>query len=177
MKIRLVVLGAAPPGLAAAVLASLPLPLSGGALEQQKVPEASCYNRRRGQLDALCVLEQLPVPAADEVIAAVTAVDLFAAPLAYVFGLSILGSRLSVVSWSRLAVDAGANAGLLARRLTTEVVHEVGHGLGLVHCPVPDCAMHRSFWPEAVDLKRPEYCRLCLEQLEKLEGVGGPAAR
>ncbi len=168
MKVRIVVLGAAPPKLAAAVLASLPAPLVGAGLDQQRVPEATCYNRRRGQLDALCLLDQLALPAAGEVISAITAIDLFAAPLAYVFGLSVLGSRRSVVSWSRLAVDAGDNPGLLTRRLTTEVVHEVGHGLGLIHCPVPDCAMHRSFWPEAVDLKRPEYCRLCREALEKV---------
>jgi archaemetzincin len=168
VKVSLVVLGAAPPGLAAAVLASLPLPLSGGEIAHRKAPDAACFDRRRGQLDALCVLESLTAPAADEVVTAVTGIDLFAAPLAYVFGLSVLGSRRSVVSWARLVVQPGEDPGLLLRRLTTEVVHEVGHGLGLIHCPVPDCAMHRSFWAEAVDLKRPEYCRLCLEGLEKV---------
>jgi archaemetzincin len=168
VKVRIVVLGAAPPGLAAAVLASLPSPLVAAAMERRKTPEATCYSRRRGQLDALCVLDNLPAPAEGEVVAAVTAIDLFAPPLAYVFGLSVLGSRRSVVSWARLAVEDGKDPGLLIRRLTTEVVHEVGHGLGLVHCPVPDCAMHRSFWAEAVDLKRPVYCRLCQEGLEKL---------
>ncbi len=167
MKVRLVVLGAAPPGLAVAVLAALPSPLSSGETEYRRMPEATCYDRRRGQLDALRVLDLLAAPAAGEVVAAMTAIDLFAPPLAYVFGLSVLGSRRSVVSWARLAVEAGENPGLLIRRLTTEVVHEVGHGLGLVHCPVPDCAMHRSFWAEAIDLKRPEYCRLCIATLER----------
>jgi archaemetzincin len=167
VKVRLVVLGAAPPKLAAAVLVSLPPPLVGVFVGQQKAPETACFNRRRGQMDALCVLETLPQPADGEVIAAITAIDLFASPLAYVFGLSMLGNGRSVVSWARLAEDGAADTGLLVRRLTTEVVHEAGHGLGLVHCPVPDCAMHRSFWPEAVDLKRPAYCRLCVEALEK----------
>ena len=165
MKVRIVVLGAAPPGLAAAVLASLPSPLVAAAMERRKTPEATCYSRRRGQLDALCVLDNLPAPAEGEVVAAVTAIDLFAPPLAYVFGLSVLGSRRSVVSWSRLVVATGEDPALLTRRLTTEVVHEVGHGLGLIHCPVPDCAMHRSFWAEAVDLKKPSYCVLCQQSL------------
>jgi archaemetzincin len=165
VKVRLLVLGAAPPGLAEEVLAALPPPLSGAGIDQRRIPESSCYNRRRGQLDAMCVLDELPPAADGEVLAAVTGLDLFAAPLAYVFGLSALGSRRSVVSWSRLAPEGGRGQPLLARRLATEVVHEVGHGLGLVHCLVPDCAMHRSFWAEAVDLKRPEYCRLCLEAL------------
>ena len=167
MRVRLVVLGAAPTRLAAAVLAALPPPLTGLPGGQQKAPEAACLNRRRGQMDALCVLGTLPEPPADEVITAITGIDLFAAPLAYVFGLSELGSRRSVVSWARLTDGGGASAALLAARLTTEVVHEVGHALGLVHCPVPDCAMHRSFWAEAVDLKRAAYCRLCLEALDK----------
>jgi archaemetzincin len=168
VNVRLVVLGAAPPRLAAAVLASLPPPLAGIAVEQARAPEASCYHRRRGQMDALCVLGWLSAPADGEVITAITAMDLFAPPLAYVFGLSELGSRRSVVSWSRLVVEGDSQADALTRRLTTEVAHEVGHALGLVHCPVSDCAMHRSFWPEAVDLKRPEYCRLCLEELERM---------
>jgi archaemetzincin len=161
------VLGAAPPGLAATVLASLPAPLIGEEVTLHKVPDAQCFNRRRGQLDALCVLDWLPLPAGDEVISAITGVDLFAAPLAYVFGLSTLASRRSVVSWARLAAESTVAPPLLAQRLTTEVVHEAGHALGLVHCPVPDCAMHRSFWAEAVDLKKAAYCRLCLEALEK----------
>lgn len=168
MNVRLVVLGAAPPRLATGVLEALPPPLVGVATEQAKAPEGACFDRRRGQMDALCVLERLPLPADGEVIAAITAIDLFAPPLAYVFGLSVLGSRRSVVSWSRLAAGEGGTHERLRRRLTTEVAHEIGHALGLVHCPVPECAMHRSFWPEAVDLKRPEYCRLCLEALEKV---------
>ena len=167
MRVRLVVLGAAPTRLAAAVLAALQPPLVGIYDGQRKAPEAACLNRRRGQMDALCVLGTLPEPPAGEVIAAVTAIDLFASPLAYVFGLSELGSRKSVVSWARLAEEGAASPERLAQRLTTEVVHEVGHALGLVHCPVPDCAMHRSFWAEAVDLKRAAYCRLCREALEE----------
>lgn len=173
MRVRLVVVGSAPSRLAGAVLAALPPPLERVDEVERRAAGSACLDRRRGQLDALCVLESLPAPAAGEVLAAITGADLYAAPLAYVFGLSALGSRKSVVSWARLAEGRTPESDLTVRRLVTEVVHEVGHGLGLVHCPVPDCAMHRSFWAEAVDLKRAAYCRLCLESLERWRVGGG----
>ena len=96
-----------------------------------------------------------------------TGVDLFMPALTYVFGISHLGGRRGIVSWFRLHPDGKGPdaASVLVRRITTEVVHESGHAMGLVHCVVPDCAMHRSLWPEGVDLKRPDYCPACLATL------------
>ena len=54
---------------------------------------------------------------------------------------------------------------ILLHRLRVEVAHELGHAAGLVHCVVNDCAMHRSLWPESVDLKNPEFCAPCLARL------------
>ena len=52
MRVRLLVLGAAPVRLAATVIASLPPPLVGLYGGQEKDPAPGCLNRRRGQLDA-----------------------------------------------------------------------------------------------------------------------------
>jgi archaemetzincin len=163
VKVRLLALGDVPPGLSATVLAALPSPYSPGEHSSCPVDLAACYDRQRAQVDAACVLQGLPAPEDGWLTMGLTGVDLFMPALSYVFGLSHLGGRRGLVSWFRLRPDPGERdpAAVLVRRLTVEVVHELGHALGLVHCPVGECPMHRSLWPEGVDLKRPEYCPSC----------------
>lgn len=69
-----------------------------------------------------------------------------------------------MVSWARLGEDDGRwEMGVVTeRRVLVEAVHELGHALGLPHCAVPTCAMHRSLWPESIDLKDAAYCPTCL---------------
>jgi archaemetzincin len=170
VNVRLLGLGELPPKLAEAVLAGLPRPFAGGDTGRLSVSIERCYERTRAQVDAACLIEQLPDPGPGWSTLGLTGVDLFMPALTYVFGISHLGGRRGIVSWFRLhpeeeTADTQAH---LTRRITTEVVHELGHGLGLVHCVVPDCAMHRSLWPEGVDLKRPEYCPACLATLAAL---------
>ena len=167
MKVRLLALGDVPPRLTEAVLAGLPRPFAGGEVARLPVALDSCYDRQRAQVDAACLIEQIPAPEEGWHVMGLTGVDLFMPALTYVFGISHLGGRRGIVSWFRLRFepDEPDSAALFVRRVTTEVVHELGHGEGLVHCVVPDCAMHRSLWPEAVDLKRPEYCPACLATL------------
>jgi archaemetzincin len=167
VRIRLLALGDVPPRLAEAVLASLPRPYSGGELARLDASFDRCYDRQRAQVDAACLIEQVPDPEPGWLALGLTGVDLFMPALTYVFGISHLGGRRGIVSWFRLRPEEegpGAPA-LFARRITTEVVHELGHSLGLVHCVVQECAMHRSLWAETVDLKRPEYCPACLATL------------
>jgi archaemetzincin len=56
-----------------------------------------------------------------------------------VFGLGSLGGRVCVVSTFRLKPGASQNKAL--ERLKKVVNHELGHTLGLPHCPVPGCMM------------------------------------
>ncbi len=167
MKVRLLALGDVPPRLSEAVLAGLPRPYAGGEVGRLDVSLESCYDHQRAQVDAACLIEQVPEPAPGWLVMGLTGVDLFMPALTYVFGISHLGGRRGIVSWFRLRLERESpdNPALFVRRITTEVVHELGHGAGLVHCVVPDCPMHRSLWPEAVDLKRPEYCPACLATL------------
>src|SRR5262249_45479271 len=58
-----------------------------------------------------------------------------------VFGLGEIGRRNCVISMFRLKRGA-KNAEHLAYRVATTAVHEVGHTLGLPHCPTPGCVMH-----------------------------------
>jgi archaemetzincin len=167
VKVRLLALGEVPPRLAEAVLAGLPHPYTGGEIGRLAASLEKCYDRQRAQVDASCLIEQVPDPEPGWLSMGLTGADLFMPALTYVFGISHLGGRRGIVSWHRLhPEEEGPEApALFVRRITTEVVHELGHTVGLVHCVVPDCAMHRSLWPEGVDLKRPEYCPACLASL------------
>jgi archaemetzincin len=167
VNVRLLALGDVPPRLAEAVLAELPRPYAGGEARRLAVSLERCYDKTRAQVDAACLIEQIPQAEPGWLLLGLTGVDLFMPALTYVFGISHLGGRRGIVSWFRLhPEETGPDAAsVLVRRITTEVVHESGHAMGLVHCVVPDCAMHRSLWPEGVDLKHPEYCPACLTTL------------
>ncbi len=167
MIIRLLLCGEVPPGLAETILGGLPPPFTGGDAKRSHFNSEGCYDRQRAQLDALCALEQVPEPPAGVVHVGLLAADLFLPALTYVFGVAHLGGRRALASWSRLREEGefGEPGPVTVRRLLVEVVHEAGHGLGLVHCAVPDCPMHRSLWPESVDLKAVSYCPSCLTAL------------
>lgn len=168
MKVRLLVVDETPFALAQAVLAGLGKPFAGGDVRRLEVPWSSCLDRQRSQVDAAALLALVPPPAAGWNHLAVTDVDLFLPALTYVFGVAHLGGHRALASWARLRDDSSVSepSPLLVRRMLVEAVHELGHGLGLVHCPVPDCPMHRSMWVEQVDLKGAEYCQTCLGQLQ-----------
>lgn len=165
MNVRVWELGSFPPKLAATLLDRLPAPFLGGEIAGERLPAEAAYDRTRAQFDAVRLLAAVPQAEPGWLHLAVTGLDLFLPALTYVFGVSELGRGRSVVSVFRLQPDLdGSDADrLLHRRLVVEAVHELGHSMGLVHCPVSDCAMRRSAWVEAVDLKRPAYCSACLE--------------
>jgi len=166
VRVRLLVVGDAPPGLAEAVAAGLQPRFDVVGPESARIDLKELTDPSRAQVDALRLV-QLLRPADHEVVLAMTGADLFAPSLAYVFGLSPLGERRGVVSWARLRPGGGEqDSGLrLVRRALTEALHEIGHALSLTHCGVGECAMHRSLWPEAVDLKEPAYCPSCAAEL------------
>jgi archaemetzincin len=167
VKARLLLLGEVPPGLAEAVLAGLPPPWSGGDAVRHPANLETCYDRQRAQVDALCVLEQIPPPPAGMAHLGLLSADLFLTALTYVFGVAHLDGGRAVASWARLREEGeyGEPGPVTVRRLVVEAVHELGHAVGLVHCAVPDCPMHRSLWPESVDLKQVDYCPSCLAQI------------
>ncbi len=95
-----------------------------------------------------------------------TAVDVFLPVFTHVFGSAQLGGPTAIVSLFRLRPECAGDppdAGLLRIRLLKEVLHELGHILGLVHCPSPWCVMHASRLPEQIDLKDAALCRPCAE--------------
>lgn len=95
---------------------------------------------------------------------AIVPFDLFIPILTYVFGEAEVGGNVAVVSSYRLAPERyglAPDAGLYADRLFKEVVHELGHAHGLIHCLTLECVMHSSSYVEEIDLKGRAFCDAC----------------
>jgi archaemetzincin len=105
-----------------------------------------------------------------------TDADLFIPVLTFVFGEAQLKGPVAVVSTARLAgVGLPGEAARLPIRIRTEVVHELGHTFGLLHCRKPRCAMARSASLRDVDAKQPDLCETCRGLfLENVDEIGEP---
>jgi archaemetzincin len=98
----------------------------------------------------------------DRFVVGVLAVDLFVPGLNFVFGLANPGLRAAVVSWARLQAPS---PDLWALRLAKEVVHEVGHLMGLAHCSDRMCVMHFSNMLSDTDAKGAAFCPRCARRM------------
>jgi len=92
---------------------------------------------------------------------AVVDVDLYAPGRDFVFGQASQLDLAAIVSLSRLKGDQ------LIPRMRTEVVHEVGHLLGLDHCSSHDCVMFFSNSISDTDRKGELLCTECKRRLHE----------
>ena len=128
------------------------------------------YSPERGQYNATLILAHLlrHLPEPDAKIVGLTNVDLFVPVLTFVFGQAQLNGPGAVVSTYRLRNEyygLRMSASLLYDRTVKEIVHEVGHTFGLVHCQDYTCVMHASTYVEEVDLKGASFCSECAAEL------------
>ncbi len=96
--------------------------------------------------------------------------DLYIPIFTFVFGEAQLNGNISIVSICRLHeefYDLKPNNDLLIERALKEIIHELGHNFGLVHCKDWNCAMHSSMGIEEVDLKSYYYCKTCKTKIIK----------
>lgn len=96
-------------------------------------------------------------------------VDLFIPILTYIFGQAALNGRSGIASLYRLSNERyGMNPDdkLLLERFIKEVIHELGHTFGLMHCPHTGCVMHASTYVEDIDQKEQEICPKCREEVK-----------
>ena len=80
-----------------------------------------------------------------------------------IFGIGYIGGNTSVVSDYRLqSVDEG----LFENRLKKIILHELGHNLGLSHCPVDSCLMSETNG-DIVKLNKTggNFCKKCRHKL------------
>jgi archaemetzincin len=133
------------------------------------------YAPDRRQYHATLILARLlrHLPDGDAKIVGITSVDLFVPVLTFVFGQAQLDGSGALVSTHRLHNEfygLPSNQELLVDRTVKEVVHELGHAWGLVHCPDYRCVMRAATYVEDVDLKEPLFCSDCRAQLKDRAG-------
>lgn len=129
----------------------------------------SAYDRRRNQYlaNALLALAAQAGPAFGDRrgrVLAVTEADLYAEGLNFVLGMAESQGRTAVISVFRLGL--GADWETRRMRMLKEAVHELGHTLGLAHCPDATCVMHFSNTLVDTDRKSHRLCAVCESKLD-----------
>jgi len=107
----------------------------------------------------------------DSKIVGLLSVDLFIPILTFIFGQAQLGGRSAIASQYRLGNERygmPADENLLLQRFTKEIIHELGHTFGLIHCHTSTCVMRSSNYVEDIDQKESQLCGKCRSELEQI---------
>jgi archaemetzincin len=127
------------------------------------------YDRRRNQYlaNAFLALAAQAAPALADPrgrVLAVTEADLYADDINFILGMAESRGRTAVISLCRLAL--GTDREKRRMRALKEAVHELGHTLGLAHCPDAGCVMHFSNALADTDRKGHRMCPVCERKLK-----------
>jgi archaemetzincin len=129
------------------------------------------FDKHRNQYNSSQILNQIRAYAAQRQefsrVFGVVEVDVFSAGLTYVFGEAYVAGRAGLVSLWRLKPSFYGEAPSvesLFLRTHKEAVHELGHTMGLQHCPHGLCVMHFSNSIFDTDKKQSLFCSQCYLQ-------------
>jgi len=128
------------------------------------------YDQTRGQYRAEALLRSLYVKAWDRLVVGLVQGDGYAGNLNFVFGIASPAGGVALVFLPRLRPEFYGQRGdrdVFLSRLRKEVLHEVGHVLGLEHCS-NYCVMRFSNSISDVDEKPPGFCKDCREKLARI---------
>jgi archaemetzincin len=134
--------------------------------ERLSLPEKA-LDKRREQYRSnqmLGVIQSFAVKKGLSRILGVVVADIFVPELNFVFGEAAFPGKAALISLCRLKPEfygKAANRQLLLERSLKEAVHEVGHTLGLRHCPRSSCVMHFSNSIFDTDEKQSSFCDEC----------------
>lgn len=139
------------------------MPLAAGSLDP-----TPAYDALREQYDSTRLLVELKQRYSGAILGA-AALDLFIPVLTFAFGEAELGGRAGVFSIYRLREEfygLPPNRELLVERAVRELLHELGHLVGLLHCQDASCVMSPAHSVALVDAKSDDYCAACTRWLE-----------
>lgn len=144
-----------------------PLPIR--RLAPLPIPEIA-YDSKRKQYQSVEVMKLLAQAAPHDAhrVLGVTEVDLAIPMLSFLFGQAQVEGRIAVVSLCRLHQEFYGllpDKQTLRERATKEVLHELGHTFGLLHCHDSKCVMSLATHIGLVDSKEEKYCERCGMQL------------
>lgn len=98
-------------------------------------------------------------------------VDLFIPILTYIFGQAFLNGRTGIASHYRFSNERygiDPDERFILERFKKEVIHELGHTFGLIHCHIPTCVMRSSTYVEDIDQKSANLCIRCRDEIFQL---------
>lgn len=145
---------------------NLPVALKDGHLDLSEF-----YDSARRQYNANALLKQIDLflhPDSVKTLGLFN-VDLFIPILTYIFGQAFLGGKTGIASIYRLNNERYGmpiDNKLLLSRFKKEVIHELGHTFGLVHCENSTCVMKSSTYVEDIDQKEEHVCMTCRANLK-----------
>lgn len=129
------------------------------------------FSRERGQYYSTLILANLLkfLPQDGEKIVGITDVDIYIPILTFLFGEAQLNGKGALVSTFRLRNEfygLPTDYQIYYERLKKEILHELGHTFGLIHCRDFECVMNSSTYVEDIDLKHSRFCSICRKKLE-----------
>lgn len=137
-------------------------------IEHSIVVPAEAQDKKRQQYHSTTILNHIRTyaeqhPEFDRVLGIIDA-DIYASELNYVFGEAYISAKAGLISLWRLKPEfykEEPDKGELQLRIQKEAIHELGHTLGLQHCPRSFCVMHFSNSIFEVDKKQSLFCDQC----------------
>ncbi len=116
----------------------------------------------------LKLVDSMPFPDSSKTLGLFN-VDLFIPILTFIFGQAYLNGRTGIASLYRFSNERYGMTGdnqFLVDRFKKEVIHELGHTFGLIHCHNQTCVMRSSTYVEDIDQKEQSFCPSCRNELE-----------
>jgi archaemetzincin len=137
------------------------------------------FNEQRNQLNSDKLLSWLATTimnntisydARKTIILGICDFDAYSSGLNFVFGQASLTGGVAVIYLPRLRQEfwgLGTNTSIFTERVLKEATHELGHALGLNHCPKQSCVMYFSNSLVDTDRKAKDFCNICRNKLHQ----------